>query len=485
MVAVMGHIDHGKSTLLDFIRKSKIVESEAGGITQHLSAYEVTHTAEDGSEKAITFLDTPGHAAFQKMRQRGSAVADIAILVVSAEDGVKPQTLEALTAITETSTPFIVAINKIDKPGADVERTKGTLLEHGIYLEGLGGDVPYVPVSAKDGTGVPELLDMLLLVAEMQELTADPAHSASGVVIEAHRDPKKGVAATLLIKNGTLTHGDFVVAGGTWAPVRIMENFLAEKIERAGPARPVAVIGFSDVPEVGSSFVVVGSKKEAEALAKESARVFERTVIGSDAALTVIPLIIKADAQGSLDAIEHELGKLKNERAALAIVGRGVGTISEGDVKSASVSDNALIVGFHTSVDTAARELADRLEITVGTFDIIYDLAEWLDAEIKRRTPKVKEQQRTGLAKVLKVFSVVKHKQIIGGTVSEGKLALKSKVNVLRRGERVAEGVVTSLQQGKSAAQRIEEGSEFGAQVESKVTIAEGDELEAFVVVET
>jgi translation initiation factor IF-2 len=480
----MGHIDHGKSTLLDFIRKSKVVEGEAGGITQHLSAYEVTHTAADGSEKPITFLDTPGHEAFQKMRQRGSAVADIAILVVSAEDGVKPQTLEAHAAITETNTPFVVAINKIDRPNADPERTKGTLLEHGIYLEGMGGDVPYAAISAKEGTGVPELLDVLLLLAEFQELTAEVDAPATGVVIEANRDPKKGVAATLLIKNGTLESGAFVVAGGVWAPVRIMEDFQGEKIDRAGPSRPVAVVGFSDVPAVGATFVTVGSKKEAEALAQESARAFERTVIGSTGAQTTIPLYLKADAQGSLDAIEHELGKLEHERIAIAIVGRGVGAITEGDVKSASISDHALIAGFHTPINPAARELAERMDLSIGTFDIIYELAEWLEAEIKKRTPTQKEKQTVGRAKVLRIFSTTKDKQIIGGRIEEGTLSLKGKVRIVRRGERVGEGTITSLQQGKSPTTHVQEG-EFGAQVESRIDVAEGDTLEPYQIVET
>lgn len=478
----MGHIDHGKSTLLDFIRKSKVVEGEAGGITQHISAYEVLHEAQDGTTKKITFLDTPGHEAFQKMRSRGSQAADIAILVVSAEDGVKPQTLEALEAIKQGGIPYIVAINKIDVANADIEKTKASLLEVGIYLEGLGGDIPYVPISAKTGEGISDLLDMMLLVSEMQELKGDSEASAEGIVIEAHRDAKKGVSATVIITNGTLQSNGFIVAGGASAPLRIIEDFQGNKLESATFSSPVTIIGFSTIPEVGSTFSVVETKKEAEALAQTQQEKQEHTIIGDGD--MQIPIVLKADVQGSLEAIEHELRKLKNDRVALRIVSQGAGAVSEGDVKIASGFDHAIIVGFHTTTDSAARELAERLDIHIGVFDIIYELAEWLEKEVATRTPKQTVVERTGLAKVIKIFSVTKDKHVLGGKVSEGEITLNSTVAILRRGEKIGEGKIVSLQQSKAAAKSVSEGMEFGAQVDSRIEIVGGDELENFILIE-
>jgi translation initiation factor IF-2 len=260
IVAVVGHIDHGKSTLLDYIRKTNVVAGEAGGITQHLSAYEATHNG-----RSITFLDTPGHEAFRAMRSRGLTAADVAILVVSAEDGVKPQTLEALSLISEAKIPYIVALTKIDKPGANSERTKMSLLENNVFLEGLGGEVPWVAVSSKSGEGIPELLDLILLAAELEGLDADPAKPGSGLVIEAHMDGRRGNTATLIVKDGSIKSGEYIVCGDAMAPVRIMENFLGKNIKEARPSQPVRIIGFSSLPEVGTPWRVVETKKEAEA----------------------------------------------------------------------------------------------------------------------------------------------------------------------------------------------------------------------------
>lgn len=487
VIAVMGHIDHGKSTLLDYIRSTKVTESEAGGITQHLSAYVVEHENQAGEKKSITFLDTPGHEAFQKMRSRGSKAADIAILVLSAEDGVKPQTLEALTAIKESDIPYVVAITKIDLPNADVEKAKSSLLEHGVYLEGLGGDIPYAPLSAKTGEGVPELLDILLLVAEMQELTTNPQTDATGVVIEAHRDPKKGVSATVLIRDGTIKKGACIVVGTALSPLRILEDFTGKPIDNAGASIPVAVIGFNEIPPVGESFVVLPKKKEAEKYIQtlSTARLSENETIGNtDGARVLIPIVIKTDAAGSLEAIEHELRKLEDDRFALQIVATGVGSVTENDVKAASGTSNALVIGFHTPIDGAARELAERLNIATESFDIIYDLVEWLQKAVAERTPTEKTEERTGLAKVLKTFSINKHKQVLGGRVEEGKLNEKATVAILRRGEKIGTGKVDTLQQSKSPVQSVEEGLEFGTQITSKTEIAAGDELESFIIVE-
>lgn len=477
----MGHIDHGKSTLLDYIRKSNVVEGEAGGITQHLSAYSVEHPTADGA-KHITFLDTPGHEAFQKMRLRGAEVADIAILVVSAEDGVKPQTLEALASITSAGIPYLVAINKIDKPGADVARTQASLIEHGIYIEGMGGDVPYAPISATTGEGIPELLDILLLAAELAELTTDLSAPASGTVIEAHLDRKRGNHATLVLKDGTLRSGQFVVAGTASAPVRIMEDWSGNSLKEAQAGDPVGIVGFSEVPAVGSTFTTVDSKKEAEKLTTENASPIETERF--DTSLPTIPILIKADALGSIDAIEHELAKLTNDRVLLRVVGRRVGAITASDVQTASATENALVVGFNVTIERSATELAERLGVALATFPIIYELAEWLETAIRERTPIIETEERTGRAKVLKAFSVQGATHVLGGRVEEGALSVGDQVRVLRRDIEIGRGKLTNLQQQKSDTERVADG-EFGMAVETRAEVAPGDHLESFRMVKS
>jgi translation initiation factor IF-2 len=479
----MGHIDHGKSTLLDYIRKTKVAESEAGGITQHISAYEVEHES-GGEKKKITFLDTPGHEAFQKMRSRGSAAADIAILVVSAEDGVKPQTLEALEAIKAAGTPYVVAITKIDRPNANVDRAKSSLIESGIYLEGLGGDISYVPISSKSGEGIPDLLDTLLLLAELQELKGDPNAPAEGIVIESHRDPKRGISATLLIKNGTLHSGKFVVAGHAWAPLRMIEDFAGHPVDLATFSSPVTIIGFTDVPPVGSRFAEVETKKEAEQLSAEAAKApSSGPIFPIRSDIHEVPVVIKADVAGSLEAIRHELRKQESDRAVVKIVAEGVGTITEADIKSAGTTEGGLVIGFNVEPDSAATEWARRLNVEIATFSIIYKLAEWLETAVKDRIPAEEVEERVGAAKVLKVFSKAKHVQLIGGRVEEGQIAKKSAVTILRRGEKIGMGHVVSLQQLKSSVDSLPAGEEFGAQIDSRIDLAPGDMLESFVVV--
>lgn len=479
VIVVMGHIDHGKSALLDYIRKTNIVESESGGITQHISAYELTH-----KDKRITFLDTPGHEAFKKMRSRGAEVADIAVLVVSAEEGVKAQTLEALKCIRESKTPFIVAINKIDKPQANVEKIKTNLSENEIYLEGLGGDVPFVPVSAKTGEGIPELLDMMLLVADLEELSGDAVKNAEGIVIESNLDQKKGISASLVIKDGTLKSGMFVVAGGSMSPVRIMEDFLGKPIKEASFSSPIRVVGFSKVPQVGATFSSYDKKKDAEKAVVETSK--EDTNVRNDDAqseLIELPIVLVADVLGTLDAIEHELEKLKNDRVKIRVIKKDVGCISEDDIKTANGKSGTLVIGFNTKVDKQAQHLANRLEIEVKTFDIIYKINEWLDEIIKTRTPKIKVEEKTGEAKILKIFSKTKEKQVLGGKVLDGELALKGNVNILRRGEEIGKGEIINLQQHKANVKQVTEG-EFGAQIQSRTEIAEGDTILGFVVKE-
>lgn len=482
-IAVMGHIDHGKSSLLDAIRKTNVVAHEAGGITQHISAWEVVHTPPTGGSRTLVFLDTPGHEAFQKMRSRGAHAADIAILVVSAEDGVKPQTLEAFAAIKAAGIPFVVAITKIDKANADVERTKANILEHGIYLEGLGGDVPFVPLSSKSGVGISELLDILLLIADLKEFSADLSAPAQGVIIESNLDARRGISATLIVKNGTLYSGSFIVAGDAWAPVRIMEDYRGNAIREARAGSVAHIVGFSTLPPVGSLFEVVEKKRDAEERASAAASTAStRDMVGEETRV-LIPLLIKADVAGSLEAIEHEIAKIPQERIRIVVLGKSVGAISEGDIKAASGKSGSIVVGFNVSVDTAARDLAERFGVEIATFTIIYELAEWLAKAIKARTPVMDVEEGRGAARVLKVFSVVKSKQIIGGTVESGVIRLGDTLKIIRRGTEIGRAKVLNLQQQKADAKKIDAGSEFGAQVDAKIEIASGDTLESFVVV--
>ena len=481
IVVVMGHIDHGKSTLLDYIRKSNTAEGEAGGITQHLSAYVVSHTTNDGDVKSITFLDTPGHEAFQKMRLRGADVADIAILVVSAEDGVKPQTLEALASIKTAGIPFIVAINKIDKSGADISRTQASLIENEIYIEGMGGDIPWTGVSAKTGEGVNELLDVLLLAAELAELKATPSAPATGIVIEAHLDNKRGTSATLLVQDGTLKSGQYIVSGTTCAPVRIMEDWSGISIKEAGPSTPIGIIGFSGVPAIGATFTTVKNKKEAEACITDNAvapTVEER----HDTSLPSIPVLIKVDTLGTIDAIEHELAKFESDRVTVRVIDKRVGAITASDVQNISATENAIVVGFNVEAERPALDLAERLGVSVKTFSIIYELAEWLEQALKDRTPTQRTEEKTGRAKILKLFSTQKYTHVLGGRVEEGTLSVGEQVKIFRRDLDIGRGTLKNLQQQKSDVQTVSDG-EFGMQIESRVEITAGDYIETFKIV--
>lgn len=483
VIVVMGHIDHGKSTLLDYIRKSNVVEKEAGGITQHISAYEVIHEGKKGRQHTITFLDTPGHEAFQAMRVRGASVADIAILVVSAEDGVKPQTLEALKAIKTDDIPFVVAINKIDKPGANIDRTKQNLAENDIFLEGYGGGVPWTAISAKTGEGVPELLDLLLLVTELEELKGNKDIPAQGIIIESNLDTKKGISATAIIKNGSLKRGQFAVSQKSISPMRIVENFLGKPIQEATFSSPVRIIGWDTLPSVGAPFVCVDTKKEALSLVeifKTEARDVKIELSSSDK--KVIPIIIKTDAAGSLDALLYEIAKLENDRVSPRVVLSGIGPVTENDVKTASSNDNALIVAFHTKIDPQAGSLAERLAIPVHAFDIIYKLTEWLALAIVERTPSIEVEEVVGVAKILKLFSQNKDKQILGGRVESGALRVGEIVKIMRRDTEIARGRIRELQQAKQKTSAVEEGNEFGGMIEAKIAIAPGDKLECVVL---
>lgn len=491
IIAVMGHVDHGKSTLLDYIRKTNIVEQEAGGITQHLSAYEVEHTTKEGVAKKITFLDTPGHAAFSEMRSRGATVADIAILVVSAEDGVQAQTKEALSQIKDARIPFVIAITKIDKPNANVERAKQSLLENEIYIEGYGGDIPCVPISAKSGQGVDDLMDMVLLAAELEELKGDPGIPAEGVVIESHVDPKKGTSATLIIKNGTLKKGEFVVAEDSFSPVRAVENFLGKLVDEASLSAPVRITGFNKVPAVGARFTTCTKKKDAESLTMQfsegSAQASTQgttSIPTQDTETITVPIMVKADTVGTLEAIEGEISRLTLPHATIQIIHSGVGDISENDVKLISGAESPIVIGFNVKVDKRAQQIIERLEATTQLFDIIYKITEWLTEEAERRIPKEMKQEIQGHATILRIFGGQKNKQVVGGKVVDGVISNKTEFKIMRRNNEVGTGKIIELQQQKAAADQVAEGKEFGAMVDARLELAEGDTIETFIIPE-
>ncbi len=483
IVAVLGHVDHGKSTLLDFIRKSNTVAKESGGITQHVAAYEVVRE-KGGTEKRITFIDTPGHAAFGAIRERGATAADIAILVVAADDGVKAQTLEALQSIRDAKTPFIVAINKIDKPNADREKTIRTLLDQDVFLEKYGGDVPWAAISAKTGEGVEELLDLILLVAEIETFTGDESARAKGYVIEAHRDQKRGLAATLIITDGVLRSGMAVLAGSALAPVRLMENHAGKAISEASFSSPVQLIGFDALPEVGAEFHSFNNKKEAELARPAPRAAAQRATLPPSEGETgpfLLPAIIRADASGSLEAIAHEVAKVGDEYARISIVQSGIGAISENDVKAAIASDTpAVVVGFHVSTDPIASALALQHGIQISTFNIIYKLTEYLEERLAAQAPKRAVEDVTGRARVLKYFSSRKDEHVLGGKVLDGYLAKGGSVRVVRRDTTVGVGKIRNIQSNKEDVSRIEVDREFGAQIVADFEIMQGDVLQGF-----
>ena len=476
VIAVMGHIDHGKSSLLDYIRKANIVAGEAGGITQHVAAYIAEHNG-----RFVTFLDTPGHEAFKALRTRGAAAADIAILVVAADEGVMPQTLDALAAIKEAGIPFIIAITKIDKNNADVERAKTSLLEHEIFLEGLGGDIAYAPISSKTGAGVPELLDLVLLAADLAEITADPSLPAIGFVLESTQDPKRGASATLIVKDGTLVTPGFVVAGDAYAPIRFIEDFRGARTARAGASEPARVSGFNKLPPSGALFSTVKSKKEAEMLAAANAKALAAPHHQGAPAegIVSLPLVIKADVAGSVDAINHELAKIADERAAIRIVASGVGTISENDIKTAYAS-GATVIAFNVGTDPIARELAQRDAVAILSFPIIYELSEKISELLAARIPRAAVEKELGRGIVLRTFSSGAKKQVLGVRYASGTFTTGDRVKILRQGEEIARGSITNLQQARADVKEIKTDGDFGTEIETRTDAASGDELVAF-----
>ncbi len=485
IVAMMGHIDHGKSTLLSYIRKNSKSLDEAGGITQHISAYEIEHKDENGRNRKITFLDTPGHEAFCGIRTRGAKIADIAVLVVSAEDGVKPQTLEALRSIECEKTPYIVAVNKIDKNGADIVRTKQSLAENNIFVEGYGGDVPVVSVSGKTGEGIPELLDMILLMTDLSDLKADPNAMGQGVVIESNLDSKKGISATCVIKNGTVTKGKYIASGESCAPIRIMENYLGGQINSASFSSPVKIIGWDLIPSAGAEFFVFDTRDEALSyVEKEKQKKSKEDNSNIKTPAIEIPIIVKADTGGSLEAVLYEARKLATDEIGLKVIFSGIGTVSENDIRLAQGETKATIVCFNVKTETLAKNFAERSGIEIKSFDVIYKMIEWMENFLSSQKPKVLENQLVGSAKVLKTFSRVKDKQIIGCLVQNGVISTGGTVSIKRREAEIGQGKIRGLEQQKKKTDSVSQGTEFGALVEAKVEIAVGDIIESFTVSE-
>ena len=479
IVAIMGHVDHGKTTLLDTIRntKLKVVEHEAGSITQHIGAYQVSH-----KEKLVTFLDTPGHEAFAAMRARGANITDIIILVVAADDGVKPQTIEVINRAKLTGTPMIVAINKVDKPDANIDRVKKELADFNVLIEEWGGTTPVAKISGLTGQGVDDLLDLILLQAEVLDLKANPSGQTMGTVIESHVSRTMGPVATILIQNGTLTLAAIVAAGKAYGKVRSMTDARGLKLKSATPSTAVLVTGLSDITTSGDIFKTYESQDEAKnqalSVAKsDRARKFttnKLAITGKD-----LNLIIKVDVKGSLEAINEALAKLKNEEVRVNVLEEGVGEINENDILRAD-SAKAMVIGFHTKVNSQAARLAQARQVTIQSYDIIYELIEDITHQVvEMLTPEVLRTD-LGRAKVLAIFRTEKERMVIGGNIGEGKIKDGAEFEIKRGEEIVGKGQVLELQQNKVKTKEVFQGFEFGSSVKSSVKILEGDVLIVF-----
>ncbi len=485
VVVVLGHVDHGKTTLIDYIRKTKIAEKEAGGITQHIGAYqiEVSPSTGSGLKKLITFLDTPGHEAFSAIRSRGAKVADIAILVVAADEGVKPQTKEAVKHIQDAKIPMIVALNKIDRPQANPTMVKQQLLELGLLLEGWGGQIPVVEISAKTGKNVDELLELVLLASEFENLAADPSLNASGVVIESHLDKKRGYLATLLIQNGTLKTGQFIVSRRTLAKIKMMEDFSRKIIVEAGPSEPVLTLGWSESPEVGENFYAAQTKEEAEKLINtakpDPADIFIKETGPQKENKKIINIVFKADTRSSLEAINEAIKNIVTEEVGYNVLGYGVGNIKDNDVKTVAPT-HGVVYGFYVEVENSTRRLAEKEKIKIKTFDIIYKLVEELRSDLSELLEPEIKRNFLGKVKVLKLFKKGANYQIVGGRVNQGFAKRGALIDVLRNSVKIVSGRLAQLQHEKAEAEEVKEGLECGIRFEGPPEIQEGDALEIY-----
>ena len=491
IITVMGHVDHGKTTLLDKIRHSSVADHEAGGITQHIGAYVVMH---DG--KPIVFLDTPGHEAFTAMRARGANVTDIVILVIGADDGIMPQTREAINHIKAAGVPLVVAINKIDKQGAKPDRVRQQLSEEGIFVEGWGGDVGAVEISAKQGIGVSDLLERVLLEAEMQELKANPAADPVGVVIEARLDKGKGPVATVIVKDGTLKAGDIVLFDSTWGKTRALFDWAGKGLKKAGPSTPVEILGLDAVPNPGESFRVVKTEREARAAIAE-AKVNERDAAGevkkasledlysnlAEGQLPHLNLVVKCDVQGSLEALCASLEKQATNEVGVSIVHRGVGRIAESDVMLASTS-NAVIIGFNVRPDNNAKRMAELNGVEIRIYNVIYDVIDDVKAAMSGLLKPTLREDTLGEVEVRQIFRIPKVGKIAGCHVTKGLVRRTAKVRIIRDGIVIWDGKIASLKHVKDEARELKAGMDCGISFEGYQDFEEGDILEVYEIIE-
>ncbi len=489
VVAVMGHVDHGKTSLLDAIRQADIAAGEAGGITQHISAYQVNH-----NDRAITFLDTPGHEAFAALREHGAQLTDLVIIVVAADDGIKPQTIEAIRFARKAGVKMIVAINKMDKEGADPNRVKQQLAEQELLVEEWGGDTVVVEVSAKNKTGIDQLLDMVILVADVEDLKADIDVPASGLIIEAHMEKGRGPVAIALVEAGVLHPGDFIVAGSSYARIRNLETTSGTSLDSAGPSMPVVITGFKTLPQFADEFEAVKDEKTARSAAEKAALGSKSNsgksainsselirIINRSKDVTELNIIVKADVQGSLTSVLDSLKALDTDEVAIRIVSSGVGSINDNDVHLAHTSD-AIIYGFNVSAPSNIKQIASRDRVSIRLYKIIYELIDDVKAEMtKLLAPEIVETE-LGTLLVKGIFKTTKTEVICGGEVTKGKLTYPSLARVVRDKETLAEVEVTSLKRGPQEAKEVFEGEMCGLSFKStsRVDIQEGDRIQVF-----
>ncbi|MCK2001924.1 translation initiation factor IF-2 [[Brevibacterium] frigoritolerans] len=492
VVTIMGHVDHGKTTLLDSIRHTKVTEGEAGGITQHIGAYQVKV-----NDKKITFLDTPGHAAFTTMRARGAQVTDITILVVAADDGVMPQTIEAINHAKAAEVPIIVAVNKMDKEAANPDRVMQELTEHGLVSEAWGGDTIFVPISAKNGEGIDSLLEMILLVSEVEEYKANPARKANGMVIEARLDKGRGSVATLLVQNGTLKIGDPIVIGNTFGRVRAMVNDLGRRVKDAGPSTPVEITGLNEVPQAGDRFIVFEDEKTARQVGEvraqrqlasqrnEKSRVTLDTLFEQmkEGEIKELNIILKADVQGSAEAVAASLNKIEVEGAKVKIIHTGVGAITETDIILATAS-NAIVIGFNVRPDVNAKRAAESENVDVRLHRIIYKAIEEIESAMKGMLDPEFEEKIIGQAEVRTTFKVSKVGTIAGSYVTEGKITRDSGIRLIRQGVVIFEGEIDALKRFKDDVKEVATNYECGITIKNYNDLKEGDVIEAYVMEE-
>ena len=492
VVTIMGHVDHGKTSLLDAIRKTKVTAGEAGGITQHIGAYTINI-----NKRSITFLDTPGHEAFTAMRARGAQATDIAVLVVAADDGVMPQTIEAINHAKSAEVPIIVAINKIDKEGASPERIKQELTEYGLIAEDWGGDTVMVPVSAKTGQGLDNILEMILLVADMQELKANPNRLAKGTIIEARLDKGRGPVATVLVQNGTLKVQDTIVAGTAYGRVRAMLNDDGKPVRTAGPSKPVEVIGFSEVPDAGDVMYAVTQDKLSRQVVEERKDKIKAQKLKAQSKVSLddlfsqiaegnikeLGLVVKADVQGSVEAVKQSLEKLSNDEVRVRVIHGGVGAVTESDVMLASAS-NAIIIGFNVRHDASVTAAAEREKVDIRLYRVIYNAIEDITAAMKGMLAPEFREEVVGHAEVRQTFKVSSVGTIAGSYVLDGVIKRTSLVRVVRGGIVVFEGKLSSLKRFKDDAREVSSGYECGITIENFNDIKEEDVIEAYEMVE-